>query len=46
VIFYTNLLNYYHTEKENNKITIVAWKGDTTAVRRFFMPIFEKHAPL
>ncbi len=35
VIFYINLLNYYHTEKENNKITIVAWKGDTTAVRRF-----------
>ena len=33
-------------EKENNKITIVAWKGDTTAVRRFFMLIFEKHAPL
>ena len=38
MIFYTKLLNYYHTEKENNKITIVAWKGDTTAVRRFFMP--------
>ncbi len=46
MIFYINLLNYYHTEKENNKITIVAWKGDTPAVRRFFMPIFEKHAPL